>query len=196
MGKILAVAVLAVVLFGTCAQRNSLVSKDEDVSEAWANVETAYQRRYDLIPNLVQVAKGSMDFERRTYVETAMARAGAAMQSVEGKSISDLTPEQFQEFQAAQAALTGAIRAIQVTVEAYPQLRSVGNMRELMAEIAGTENRVAVARRDFNERVRLLNTAVRRFPGNIVAGAFGIDRRDLFRADSGAAITPKVDIGR
>lgn len=173
-----------------CGSYNSLVSSDETVKEAWGNVETQYQRRADLIPNLVSTVRGAADFEQETLESVTEARARATSINID---VDDLTPERLAEFQAAQQQLSGALGRLLAVSENYPQLRATEAFRDLQAQLEGTENRINVARTRYNEAVAAYNSEVRRFPTNIVAGITGFDTRTPFEAEAGAEQVPTVD---
>jgi len=179
------------VLFGMygCSTYNGLVGKEETVQEKWAQVQTQYQRRADLIPNLVNTVKGAADFEKETLTQVIQARANATSMNVDP---SKLTPENIQKFQAAQDQLSGALSRLLVTVEQYPQLKANQNFLELQAQLEGTENRITVARNDFNGVVKLYNQAVRVFPASLFAGIFGFSPKGYFEASAGAQNAPTV----
>jgi LemA protein len=168
---------------------NTMVQKDETVETAWANVQNAYQRRADLIPNLVNTVKGAANFERETLESVINARAKATSIQL---SADDLTPENLQRFQAAQNELGGALSRLLVSVERYPELKANQNFLELQSQLEGTENRISVERRKFNEAVQDYNTTVRSFPNNLMAGIFGFERKGHFQADPGAERAPTV----
>ena len=169
-------------MFG-CSSYNGLVQKDENVNEQWAKVQSQYQRRADLIPNLVNTVKGAADFERGTLTDVINARAKATSTQI---SADDLSPENIQKFQAAQDQLSGALSRLLVSVERYPDLKANQNFLELQAQLEGTENRIAVARNDFNAVVNDYNQSVRTFPNAIFAGIFGFDRKGFFEASQAA----------
>lgn len=168
---------------------NTMVQKDESVETAWANVQNAYQRRADLIPNLVNTVKGAANFEKETLESVINARAKATSVQL---NADDLTPENIQRFQQAQNELGGALSKLLVSVERYPELKANQNFLELQAQLEGTENRISVERRKFNESVQDYNTTVRSFPNNLMAGIFGFERKGHFQADPGAQQTPNV----
>ena len=168
---------------------NTMVQKDETVETAWANVQNAYQRRADLIPNLVNTVKGAANFEREALESVINARAKATSVQL---NADDLTPENLQRFQAAQNELGGALSRLLVSVERYPELKANQNFLELQAQLEGTENRISVERRKFNEAVQDYNTTVRSFPNNLMAGIFGFERKGHFQADPGAERAPTV----
>lgn len=192
MKKGLLIIVGAVILFlsfSGCGY-NSMVSKEENVSGKWAQVQNAYQRRADLIPNLVNTVKGAANFERETLTEVINARAKAT--SVNIASPDSLTPQRIQQFQQAQDALSSSLSRLLVTVERYPDLKANQNFLELQAQLEGTENRISVERKNFNDAVQDYNTHIRRFPNNLTAGMFGFDRKGFFEAQAGADKAPTV----
>jgi LemA protein len=168
---------------------NRLVEQDESINQQWAQVENAYQRRADLIPNLVSTVKGYADFEQKTLTDVVEARAKATGINVDANNLS---PEAVQNFQAAQDQLSGALSRLMVVVEKYPDLKANQNFLELQAQLEGTENRIAFERKKFNDAVGLYNTSVRRFPRNIIANIFGFDKKGYFEADKGAEKAPEV----
>jgi LemA protein len=168
---------------------NSMVEKDELVTKSWADVEAQYQRRADLIPNLVSTVKGYADFEQETLTQVIEARAKATSTEIK---VDDLTPENVQKFQAAQDGLSSALSRLLVTVERYPDLKANQNFLELQAQLEGTENRITVARTRFNETVGDYNTYIRKFPKNIVASLFDFDKKGYFEAAAGSENAPKV----
>jgi LemA protein len=170
---------------------NSFVTLDEGVKAAWAQVENQYQRRYDLIPNLVEIVKGYAAHEKTTLTEIVEARAKLGGMVNIDKSVVN-NPAMMQKFQQAQAGLSSALQRLMVVVERYPDLKANQNFLALQAQLEGTENRVAVERRRFNEAVRVYNTAVRQFPKNMIANMFGFERAVLYQADEGAQTAPKV----
>ncbi len=178
----------AIVLYGY-TKYNGLVTLDEGVETEWANVETQYQRRADLIPNLVNTVKGYAEHEKSTLEEVVAARARATSVNL---SAGELTPEKLAEFQQAQQAVTSSLGRLIAVAESYPDLKANQNFQELQAQLEGTENRIAVARTKYNETVRSYNIAVRRFPANIVASLFGFGRKALFASSEGANAAPVV----
>ncbi|MEJ8758415.1 LemA family protein [Pontibacter sp. H259] len=168
---------------------NEMVAKDENVEAAWANVQNAYQRRADLIPNLVNTVKGAANFEQETLTRVIEARAKATSMNI---SADNLTPENIQKFQQAQGELSGALSRLLVTVEQYPDLKANQNFLELQAQLEGTENRISVERRKFNETVQDYNSYIRSFPRNIIAGWFDFEKKGYFEADAGAQKAPNV----
>ena len=186
----ISVAVVAVFLFITFkGNYNKMVTLDETVASAWAQVENQYQRRADLIPNLVNTVKGYADFEQETLTAVVNARAQATSVTVDP---SNLSPEAIANFQKAQDGLSGALSRLLVTVERYPDLKANTQFQQLQVQLEGTENRIAVERRNFNDEVRGFNTVVRRFPQNIIAGILGFDQKGYFQAASGAENVPEV----
>lgn len=169
---------------------NTMVKQEENVKAKWAQVENVYQRRADLIPNLVTTVKGAANFEKETLTQVVEARAKATSVNIDANN---LTPESMAQFQAAQGQLTGSLSRLMATVEAYPELKANQNFLELQAQLEGTENRIAVERRAFNEATQEFNTTVRSFPTNIMAGIFGFKQKGLFQADEGAATVPEVE---
>lgn len=166
-----------------------MVDKDETISQKWADVETQYQRRADLIPNLVNTVKGYADFEQETLTQVIEARSKATSINIEA---GDLTPENIAKFQAAQSQLSGALSRLLVTVERYPDLKANQNFLELQSQLEGTENRISVARKNFNESVQDYNKYIRQFPRVIYAGWFGFETKGYFEADAGAENAPTV----
>lgn len=193
----LAIAVLSLLVgFAGCAgcsTYNSLVADEERVDESWANVETAYQRRADLIPNLASTVQAAGDFEQETLQAVTEARARATSINVSAEDLSD--PAALERFRAAQGQLSGALGRLLVVSENYPQLRATEAFRDLQAQLEGTENRINVARTRYNEAVRGYNTAIRSFPAVMFAGMFGHNRRPPFEAEAGAEQAPTVDFG-
>jgi LemA protein len=190
MKKILLYLFGAIVLLSqsSCGY-NQMVSKDENVGAKWANVQNAYQRRADLIPNLVNTVKGAADFEKSTLTDVINARARATSMQI---SPDNLTPENLAKFQEAQGQLSGALSRLMVTVERYPELKANQNFLELQAQLEGTENRISVERMKYNEAVQDYNTYIRSFPRNFIAGMFGFEKKARFEADAGAQRAPAV----
>jgi LemA protein len=181
---------VVILLFWGCGSYNGLVQQDESVKKSWNYVQSQYQRRADLIPNLVNTVKGEANFERGTLNDVINARARATSMQI---SPENLTPENIEKFQQAQTQLSGALSRLLVTVEQYPNLRANDAFRNLQTQLEGTENRIAVARNDFNDQVQTYNTKVRTFPTNIFAGMMGFHPRTGFTADPGSQNAPKVD---
>nr|WP_121270850.1 LemA family protein [Pedobacter schmidteae] len=184
------VGVLALVVTMSGCGYNSMVSMDEDVKAKWNQVETQYQRRSDLIPNLVNTVKGAAKFEQTTLTQVTEARAKATQVTVDPDK---LTPENIEKFQAAQGQVSQALSRLLMVTENYPQLKATEQFRDVSAELAGTENRIAVARKDFNESVQVYNTKIRSFPTNLTAGMFGFKQKAGFKAEAGAEKAPKVE---
>jgi len=189
---LIVLGLVVILIFWGCSGYNGLVSQDENVKKIWNDVQAQYQRRADLIPNLVNTVKGEANFERGTLTDVINARAKATSMQI---SPENLTNENIAKFQQAQAQLSGALSRLLVTVEQYPNLRANDAFRGLQAELAGTENRIAVARRDFNGAVQEYNVRVRRFPTVILASIMGFHQRTGFTADEGSQNAPKVDFG-
>lgn len=176
---------------------NKLVGLDEGVKQAWAEVQNDYQRRADLIPNLVATVKGAADFERETLESVIEARANATRPEINvdtDKLLND--PQAFQRFQQAQDNLTSALSRLLVVVERYPELKANQNYLDLQTQLEGTENRITTARRRFNETVQGFNSTARTFPTNIIAGIFGFNQKPYFEASAEAQQAPKVDFSR
>ena len=182
--------IFLLVPFITSCGYNNMVTLDEGISSQWAQVENAYQRRADLIPNLVNTVKGYADFEKETLTQVIEARSKATSVNIEPGNI---TPEAISQFQNAQAGLSSALSRLMVVVERYPELKANQNFLELQSQLEGTENRIAVERRKFNEATRQYNTYIRKFPKNIVAGIFGFDKKTYFEAEEEAKEVPKVE---
>lgn len=186
---IIIVAVVAIIAIWAVSGYNSLVGMDENVSNQWANVETQYQRRADLIPNLVNTVKGYAAHEKETLEGVIAARSQATQIKVDP---TDLTPEKLAEYQKAQGQLATALGKLLAITENYPDLKANQNFLELQAQLEGTENRINVARKNFNDAAKTYNTTIRRFPKNILAGMFGFDKRAYFEAAKGAEQAPQV----
>ena len=168
---------------------NSMVQLDENVKGKWGQVQTQYQRRSDLIPNLVATVKGAADFEKSTLTAVIEARAKATSVQVDPTK---LTPESIQQFQAAQGQLSSALGRLLAVSENYPQLRANESFMGLQAQLEGTENRITVARKDFNDAVQEYNTKIRKFPANLTAKMFGFTEKGYFQAEAGSDKAPKV----
>lgn len=192
----LVVIVAILVLVGGCVGCGSIsfqkkgVALDENVKAKWSNVETQYQRRSDLIPNLVSTVKGEANFEQTTLENVIKARASATQIKVDPDN---LTPEKVQQFQQAQGELSQALGRLLVVTENYPNLRANDAFRGLQAQLEGTENRIAVARKDYNDAVQEYNTTIRTFPNNFYAGWFDFEQKQPFAADPGASKAPTVN---
>lgn len=188
IGAIVLVAILIYSNFkGTY---NTMVQLEEKVATQWSNVETQYQRRYDLIPNLVNTVKGFAKQEKEVLTGVTEARAKASSMNIDA---GNLDQQKLQQFSQAQGQLNSALSRLLVTVERYPDLKSNQNFLELQAQLEGTENRIAVSRKRFNEAAQEYNTYIRSFPNNIYAGWFGFERKPLFEADEGASSAPSVE---
>lgn len=187
---IIAFVILGLIaVFSGCNSYNGFVTKETAVEQAWGNVQSAYQRRADLIPNLVETVKGAANFEQSTLTQVADARARATSVQVDP---TNLTPEKLKEFQAAQGELSSALGRLLMITENYPELRATESFKELQAQLEGTENRIKVERDKFNGAVADYNATVRRFPANFWAGIFGFEKKSQFEADQGAQNAPKV----
>ncbi|WP_417017084.1 LemA family protein [Alistipes shahii] len=189
MKKWIWIGAVAVVVIFFYATYNGFVNKEEGLKGAWANVETQYQRRADLIPNLVNTVKGYAAHETQTLNEVTEARARATSINL---SADDLTPERLAQFQRAQAEVRSALGRLIAVSESYPDLKANQNFLELQAQLEGTENRIAVARKDFNAAAQQYNVSVRRFPANLVARMFGFGQKPYFESAEGAAAAPQV----
>ena len=190
MKKWIWIGVVAVVAIFFYVTYNGFVNKEEGVNAAWSNVETQYQRRSDLIPNLVNTVKGYAAHESQTLGEVTEARARATSSNL---SAGELTPERLTQYQQAQAEVRTALGRLIAVAESYPDLKANQNFIELQSQLEGTENRIAVARKDFNDAARKYNVAVRRFPSNLVAALFGFDQNPYFEAAEGTVTAPQVE---
>lgn len=188
---ILIVIVAFVLILGGCGcgGYNKMVNLDENVKAKWANVQSDYQRRADLVPNLVSTVKGAANFEQETLTKVIEARSKATSVNI---SADNLTPEKIQQFQQAQGELGGALSRLLVVAEQYPQLQATQAFRDLQQQLEGTENRIKVSRNDFNASIQEYNSSVRRFPNNIFAGMFGFGVKQGFEADPGSQKAPEV----
>ena len=189
-GLLIVLGLVAVVCVFLFSSYNGLVSAEEGVNAAWADVETQYQRRSDLIPNLVNTVKGYATHESKTLQEVTEARTRATSINL---SLEDLTPEKMAEFQKAQEQVGSALGRLIAISENYPELKAADNFKELQAQLEGTENRISVARKNFNDLSRAYNVSVRRFPKNIVASMFGFSAKPYFEAEEGAEKAPRVE---
>jgi LemA protein len=176
-----------------CSGYNGLVQMDQNVKGKWANVESDYQRRSDLIPNLVNTVKGAADFEKSTLEAVVNARAQATQTKID---VTNLSPEKVAEFQKAQSQLSGAIGRLLVTMEKYPELKATDAFRDLQSQLEGTENRIKVSRNDFNSAVQEYNTSVKKFPMVLFSGLFGFKEKGFFAAEAGAEKAPTVDFNK
>ena len=184
------VTIILPLIFYGIHKYNKLVLQDEKINNAWAQVETQYQRRADLIPQLVNVVKGAADYERKTLESVIEARSKATSIQL---TADDLTEENLAKFQKAQDQLSSALSHLMAIHEAYPELKANENFRDLQAQLEGTENRIAVARKDFNDAVREYNAYMRRFPTSIFASMFGFEQKAYFKAAEGAEKAPDVN---
>lgn len=184
------VALVAIIALWAMSAYNKLVVADESVTTEWANVESQYQRRADLIPNLVSTVKGYAAHEQETLEAVVSARAKATQMTFDAK---DLTPEKLQEYQAAQGEVGAALGRLLMITENYPDLKANQNFMALQEQLEGTENRIQVARQKFNLTAKTYNTSIRRFPTNILAGMFGFESKAYFEAEAGADKAPKVE---
>lgn len=185
------VILVVIVLIGGCGY-NGMNSSRLVVDKSWAQVQSAYQRRADLIPNLVATVKGAAEFEKSTYVQVAQARAGQ-LRNLTNVPASELTPERMAQIQQANAEAGQAMRmAINVAIEAYPNLKATQNFTDLQTQLEGTENRINTSRNGYNDAVQMYNQKVTNFPNNLLAGVFGFKERKMFEADPGAQNAPKV----
>ena len=182
--------VIALVIFWGVGSRNSMATSDQDVKAKWANVQSAYQRRADLIPNLVKTVQGVANFEKSTLTAVIEARASATQMKLDSK---DLSPENLQKYQAAQSTLGGALSRLMVVAENYPQLKATENFSELQAQLEGTENRINVERDRFNDAANIYDKKIKSFPSVIFAKLFGFGEIARFKSDAGAEKAPKVN---
>ena len=192
-GWIVAIVIVIILFFlvmSGISSYNRLVTKEETFNTSWANVQNQYQRRADLIPNLVSTVKGVANFEKGTLTAVIEARAKATSVNINPKNLDEAS---LQKFQSAQDGLSNSLARLMVVVERYPELKATQNFSELQAQLEGTENRINVARREFNEAAQDYNTSIRRFPANIFAGMFGFNKKAYFEAQKGAENAPKVE---
>lgn len=191
-GTLVLVVLLGILLIGgcmTCNLQKTLVTTDENVKSKWGEVQNQYQRRADLVPNLVNTVKGAANFEQKTLTDVINARAKATSIQV---NADNLTPEKLREFQSAQGELSQALGRLMVVSEQYPELKANQNFLALQDQLEGTENRITVARKNYNEAVQGYNVSVRSFPNSIVAGMLGFTPKGMFEADAGAQKAPQV----
>ncbi|NPD92148.1 LemA family protein [Xylanibacter muris] len=189
LGWIIAGGIIVVLLLWGITGYNGMVSMDEGVQGKWANVETQYQRRADLIPNLVNTVKGYAKHEQSTLENVVKARSEATSVKIDPTNI---TPEQMAKYQKAQGSVSAALGRLLMVAENYPQLKANENFLELQSQLEGTENRITVARKDFNDAAKAYNVAIRRFPKNILAGLFGFEKKAYFEAENGTEKAPEV----
>ncbi len=187
-----AVVLLVAVGLGGCRAYNGLVAKSQEVDKQWAQVENVYQRRADLIPNLVNTVSGAANFEKSTLTEVTAARAAVGQVKITPGQ-APATAEQLKQFQSAQDGLSSALSRLLVVAEKYPDLKATANFRDLQAQLEGTENRITVERQRFNEVVQSYNTSVKQFPNVVFAGMFGYQTRPYFQAVAGSDKAPKVE---
>ncbi len=186
---IIVIAILAVVVIWAISAYNGMVTLEESVSKAWSDVETTYQRRADLIPNLVNTVKGYATHESNTFQEVAAVRAKATQMTIPAE---ELTEENMRKFSQTMGEMNSALSRLIAISESYPELKASENFSELQAQIEGTENRINEARKKYNASVKDYNIAVRRFPDNIIAGIFGFHKKAEFKSNEGAEIAPEV----
>ena len=190
LGWIIPVGILVVIVLWAIGGYNGMVKMDEQVQNKWANVETQYQRRADLIPNLVSTVKGYAKHEQQTLEDVVKARSEATQVKVDAEN---LTPEKLAAFQKAQSGVSSALGRLLAVAENYPDLKANQNFLELQSQLEGTENRITVARKDFNDTAKSYNQAIRQFPKNILAGMFGFEKKSYFEAEAGSEKAPKVE---
>jgi LemA protein len=182
--------VVALVIFWGVGARNSMATGEQDVKASWANVESAYQRRADLIPNLVKTVQGVANFEKSTLTAVIEARASATQMKLDAK---DLSPENMQKYQAAQSSLGGALSRLMVVAENYPQLKATENFSELQSQLEGTENRIKEERDRFNDTVKAYNSTIVTFPNNLIASFSGFSVKGFFQSNAGSDTAPDVN---
>ncbi len=189
LGLLIVLGIVVILGFWGCSGYNGLVKEDENVKKAWGNVQTEYQKRSDLVENLVNTVKGAANFEQKTLTDVVNARARATSVNI---SADNLTPEKLAEFQAAQSQLSGSLSRLLATVEAYPDLKATQNFQQLQSQLEGIENEIRNSRTNFNGAVNTYNTKLRSFPMNIFGKMFGFSVKESFKADEGAEKAPKV----
>jgi len=185
---VIAFFAISLIVWGTRVY-NNMVTMNEGVTSQWGNVETSYQRRADLIPNFVNTVKGAANFEQSTLTQVIEARAKATQVTIDPTK---MTAENMQQYQQAQGEVSSALSRLMVVVEKYPELKATQNFRDLQVELEGTENRINVERRKFNDMAREFNTYIRRFPQNMLSGMFGFESKPYFEAQQGAEKAPEV----
>ena len=191
-GKALIIVfVLSLIIVLGISTNNGLVEREENVESAWAQVENQYQRRADLIPNLVNTVRGAADFEQETLTAVINARSSATSVNITAADLND--PSKIAQFQEAQQQLSGALSRLLVSVERYPELKANSNFRDLQAQLEGTENRISTERMRFNKVAQSYNTSIRKFPTSIIASISGFERKSYFEAENGAENAPTVD---
>lgn len=189
LGLLIVLGIVLILGIWGCGGYNGLVKQDENVKKSWNNVQAEYQKRNDLVDNLVNTVKGAANFERGTLTDVVNARAKATSVNINAEN---LTPEKIAEFQAAQSQLSGSLSRLLATVEAYPDLKATQNFQQLQSQLEGIENEIRNSRTNFNEAVNTYNTKRRSFPMNIFGSMFGFKVKDGFKADEGAEKAPKV----
>lgn len=192
-GTIALIVVVVLILLGGCSAGrayNKMVTMEEGINKSWANVETQYQRRADLIPNLVNTVKGYATHEQETLDQVIEARSHATQVTLNAE---DITPDRLQQYQQAQGEVSQALGRLMMIAENYPDLKANQNFMELQAQLEGTENRISVARKDFNDASMAYNSYIRKFPANIIAGIFGFDTKSYFEAAEGTDRAPEVN---
>ena len=190
LGWIIPVGIIVILVMWAIGGYNGMVKMDEQVQNKWANVETQYQRRADLIPNLVSTVKGYAKHEQQTLEDVVKARSEATQVKVDAEN---LTPEKLAAFQKAQSGVSSALGRLLAVAENYPDLKANQNFLELQSQLEGTENRITVARKDFNDAAKSYNQSIRQFPKNILAGMFGFEKKSYFEAEAGSEKAPKVE---
>ena len=191
MGTVMLLIIIAAIALYLVSMYNGLVTQAQAVNSSWAQVQSQYQRRMDLIPNLVNVVKGEANFEKSTLIDVINARANATKVTLSPELLNN--PEQFSKFQKTQSELGSTLSRLMVTIERYPDLKTNQQFAQLMDELAGTENRIAVARRDFNNTVQTYDTNIAKFPTNLLANQFGFKHKEYFQAEAAASTAPKVE---
>lgn len=192
-GTIALIVVVVLILLGGCSAGrayNKMVTMEEGINKSWANVETQYQRRADLIPNLVNTVKGYATHEQETLDQVIEARSRATQVTLNAE---DITPDRLQQYQQAQGEVSQALGRLMMIAENYPDLKANQNFMALQAQLEGTENRISVARKDFNDASMAYNSYIRKFPANIIAGIFGFDTKSYFEAAEGTDRAPEVN---
>jgi len=189
--KLIGIGLVVLLFIYGISVNNSLVDKEEKVNRAWAQVENVYQRRADLIPNLVNTVKGAADFEEETLTKVIEARSKATSIQITSKTLNN--PDNLQKFTEAQGQLSSALSRLMVSVERYPELKANANFRDLQVQLESTENRITTERNRFNNAARDYNSTVRKFPANLLSGIFGFETKAYFQADEGADTAPTVE---
>ncbi|GMU95111.1 LemA family protein [Ignavibacterium album] len=190
IGGVLIIGIILLVMWGISVY-NNLVASEQNVLKQWSQVENQYQRRADLIPNLVNTVKGYANFEKEVLTQVTEARARVGQFNVTPEVLND--PQAFEKFQSVQGDLSSALSRLLAVVENYPELKANENFLQLQAQLEGTENRIAVERKRFNEAVQEYNTMIKRFPASMLAGMFGFHEKQYFKAVQGAEVPPKVE---